>query len=138
MKGLTAEDVLKEVREKNIKFIKLWFVDILGQLKSFAISDRELEGAFADGMGFDGSSIEGFARIYESDLIAKPDPSTFSILPWRSQDGVNVGRMFCDIINPDGTPYEGDTRYVLKKNLAEAKKLGYSFYVGRRTGIFLF
>ena len=97
MSGLTKEQVLSIVKEKNVKFIKIWFVDILGQLKSFAISDRELEGAFENGMGFDGSSIEGFARIFESDLIAKPDPSTFSIFPWRDKDGVNVARMFCDV-----------------------------------------
>lgn len=138
MSNLTAEQVLSEVKEKNVKFIKIWFSDILGQLKSFAISDRELEGALSDGMGFDGSSIEGFARIFESDLIAKPDPATFTILPWRSQDGVNVGRMFCDILNPDGTPYEGDTRYILKKNLEEAKKLGFVFNVGPELEYFYF
>lgn len=138
MTKLTQEDVLRQVKEKNVKFIKIWFVDILGQLKSFAITERELEHALANGMGFDGSSIEGFARIYESDLIAKPDPSTFTILPWRSQDGVNVGRMFCDILNPDGTPYEGDTRYILKKNLEEAKKMGFTFNVGPELEYFYF
>lgn len=133
----TAEWVLKTVEEKNVKFINLWFVDILGNLKSFTITPRELPGAFKEGMGFDGSSIEGFARIYESDLIAKPDPATFAIVPWRPQDEC-VGRMFCDILNPDGTPYDGDTRYILKKNLEKAKKLGYTFYVGPELEYFYF
>lgn len=134
----TVKDVLKVVKEKKIKFIKLWFVDILGQLKSFAITDRELECAFSEGMGFDGSSIEGFARIYESDLVALPDPSTFEILPWRTDEEVTVARMFCDILNPDRTPYDGDTRYILKKNLELAKKLGFTFYVGPELEYFYF
>lgn len=134
----TVKDVLKIVKEKKIKFIKLWFVDILGQLKSFAITDRELECAFSEGMGFDGSSIEGFARIYESDLVALPDPSTFEILPWRTDEEVTVARMFCDILNPDRTPYDGDTRYILKKNLELAKKLGFTFYVGPELEYFYF
>ncbi|MFH1613190.1 MAG: type I glutamate--ammonia ligase [bacterium] len=134
---MTKSDVLKEVKEKNIKFIKLWFVDILGQLKSFSLIDRELEKAFEEGMGFDGSSIEGFARIFESDLVAIPDPKTFKILPWRpKEDG--VARMFCDIYNPDGTHYEGDTRYILKKNLEKINKLGYIYNVGPELEYFYF
>jgi len=133
----TAEWVLKTVEEKNVKFINLWFVDILGNLKSFTITPRELPGAFKEGMGFDGSSIEGFARIYESDLIAKPDPATFVIVPWRPADEC-VGRMFCDILNPDGTPYDGDTRYILKKNLERSKKNGLYLLCLARTGILLF
>ncbi|MFH1784245.1 MAG: glutamine synthetase family protein [bacterium] len=133
----TKEDVLREVKDKKIRFIKIWFVDILGQLKSFTISDRELENALKEGMGFDGSSIEGFARIYESDLIAKPDPSTFAILPWSTEEHT-IGRMFCDILTPDGKPYEGDTRYILKKNLEVTKKLGYTFYVGPELEYFYF
>ncbi|HCJ66300.1 MAG TPA: glutamine synthetase, partial [Elusimicrobia bacterium] len=97
--------VLKTVKDKGVRFIKIWFVDILGQLKSFAITDRELEGAFREGMGFDGSSIEGFARIYESDLVAKPDPATFEILPWHLEEEGKIARMFCDILSPDGKPY---------------------------------
>jgi glutamine synthetase len=131
------EDVLKRVRDENVKFIKFWFVDILGQLKSFSITDRELEAAFSEGMGFDGSSVEGFARICESDLVAVPDPSTFQILPWRPQENA-VARMFCDIFTPGRSPYEGDTRYILKRNLAEAKKLGYTFYVGPELEYFYF
>ncbi len=133
----TKEDVLKIVKDKRVKFIKIWFVDILGQIKSFTISDRELEGAFSEGMGFDGSSIEGFARIYESDLVAKPDPSTFVILPWSDKENA-VGRMFCDIVMPDGTPYDGDTRYILKKNLEAAEKIGYTFYIGPELEYFYF
>lgn len=133
----TKADVLKIVKEKNIRFIKLWFLDILGQLKSFTITDRELEGAFDEGMGFDGSSIEGFARIYESDLVAVPDPSTFQVLPWRPVEE-GVARMFCDILAPEGKPYDGDTRFILKKNLAEARKLGYTFYLGPELEYFYF
>lgn len=133
----TAEEVLKIVKEKNIKFINLWFVDILGKLKSFSITPRELEGAMAEGMGFDGSSIEGFARIFESDLIAKPDPATFTIMPWRPE-GEGSARMICDVLNPDGTPYEGDPRYILKKNLAELKKQGFGYFVGPELEYFYF
>lgn len=129
--GITTKDeVFKAVEEKNVRFVRLWFTDILGQLKSFAIPPRELEGAFEEGMGFDGSSIKGFARIDESDMIAKPDPATFQILPWRPRENA-VARMFCDILQPDGTPYEGDPRYILKRNLEKVKKeYGYTFYVG--------
>lgn len=126
--GITTKDeVFKAVEEKNVRFVRLWFTDILGQLKSFAIPPRELEGAFEEGMGFDGSSIKGFARIDESDMIAKPDPATFQILPWRPRENA-VARMFCDILQPDGTPYEGDPRYILKRNLEKVKKeYGYTF-----------
>ena len=122
-RNYTEQDVIKIVKEKNVQFIKLWFVDILGQIKSFAITPEELEGALAEGMGFDGSSIEGFARIFESDLVAMPDPATFSILSWRSGEHA-VARMFVDILTPDGKSYEGDTRYILKKNL-DIIKIGY-------------
>ena len=133
----TTESILKQVKDKNVKFIRIWFVDILGQLKSFAITDRELEGALKDGMGFDGSSIEGFARIEESDLIAKPDPSTFVILPWRPADQ-GTARMFCDILSPDGKPYAGDTRFVLKRQLATLAEQGMSFQVGPELEYFYF
>jgi len=137
-KKLTKEDVLKIVKEKNVRFIKLWFVDILGVVKSFTITRKELEGAFSEGMGFDGSSIEGFARIFESDLIAMPDPATFSILPWRTKENA-VAKMFCDILTPDGKPYEGDTRYILKKNIEEMKKEGFdTFNVGPELEYFYF
>ena len=132
-----AQRVLRTAAARGVKFIRLWFVDIFGQLKSFSITNRELEGAFKEGMGFDGSSIEGFARIEESDLVARPDPATFVILPWRPTEDA-VARMFCDILNPDGTPYDGDTRYALKRNLAEAARRGYTFQVGPELEYFYF
>src|SRR5665647_822071 len=104
-KKLTAQDVVKIVEDKQIKFIRLWFTDVLGTLKSFAVSPAELEGAFEEGMGFDGSSIDGFARIEESDMVAYPEPSSFQVLPWRPTEQ-GVGRMFCDIMKPDGQPFE--------------------------------
>ncbi|MBI4837983.1 MAG: glutamine synthetase [Nitrospirae bacterium] len=123
--------------QNNVKFIRLWFTDILGQLKSFAITSEELEGAFDEGMGFDGSSIKGFARIDESDMIAKPDPSTFQILPWRPKEKA-VARMFCDVLNPDGTPYEGDPRYALRRNLQRLKEKGFTLYLGPELEFFYF
>ncbi len=138
-RNYTNEDVLRLVSEKDVKFIKLWFVDILGQVKSFSITPDELEGALEDGMGFDGSSIEGFARIYESDLIGKPDPSTFTILPWRPKETAVVARMFCDILTPDGKPYIGDPRYILRKNLKKMEEAGYDcFNVGPELEYFYF
>jgi glutamine synthetase len=131
------EYVLKMVRENDVKFIRLWFTDILGFLKSFAITVEELEGAFSEGMGFDGSSIQGFARIDESDMIAMPDPNTFCILPWRPREH-SVARMFCDILEPDGSPYKGDPRWVLRRNLKRAADLGYTFYVGPELEYFYF
>jgi glutamine synthetase len=127
--GLTKEEVLRTVREQEVKFIRLWFTDVLGFLKSFAITDKELEGAFEEGMGFDGSSIEGFARIQESDMIAWPDPATFAMLPWRATKG-GTARMFCDIKRPDEQPFEGDPRYVLKRLLDKADGMGYRMFVG--------
>lgn len=134
---MNAAEVLRAVRERDIQFIRLWFVDILGQLKSFAITTRELEGALKDGMGFDGSSIEGFARIYESDLLAKPIPETFQALPWRPKEA-GVARMFCDILTPEGKPCQGDTRYVLKRMLAEAVKAGFTYHTGPELEYFYF
>lgn len=133
----TKKEVLELVKENDVKFIRLWFTDILGQLKSFAITTAELEKAFSEGMGFDGSSIKGFARIDESDMIAMPDASTFAILPWRPKEKA-VGRMFCDILQPDGSPYEGDPRYALKRNLARLKDKGYTFYLGPELEYFYF
>jgi len=135
--SLTQKDVWKIVKERDVKFIRLWFTDILGQLKSFAITDDELEGAFNEGMGFDGSSIKGFARIDESDMLARPDPVTFQLVPWRPKEKA-VARMFCDILNPDGSPYQGDPRYVLKRNLERLKEMGYTFYVGPELEYFYF
>ena len=134
---MTKDDVMKFVYDNNVRFIKLWFTDILGFAKSFSISVDELEGAFSEGMGFDGSSIQGFARIDESDMIAIPDPNTFVVLPWRPKES-GVARMFCDIHEPDGTPYKGDPRWALKRNLKKAADLGYIFYVGPELEYFYF
>jgi len=132
------EYVLKMAKEHDVKFIRLWFTDILGILKSFAITVEELEGALEEGMGFDGSSIQGFARIDESDMVALPDPDTFQLLPWRPREHRAVARMFCDILRPGGEPFEGDPRYVLKKNLKRAADLGYTYYVGPELEYFYF
>jgi len=131
------QDVLKAAKENDVKFIRLWFTDILGFLKSFAITVEELEEGLEDGMGFDGSSIQGFARIDESDMVALPDPNTFQILPWRPVER-GVARMFCDILLPGGQPFEGDPRYILKKNLKRAVDLGYTLYVGPELEYFYF
>ncbi len=131
------EYVLKTAKDEGVKFIRLWFTDILGFLKSFAITVEELEGALEDGMGFDGSSIEGYARIDESDMVAMPDPDTFVIIPWRPKEYA-VARMFCDVLKPGGEPFEGDPRYVLKRNLKRAAELGYTFYVGPELEYFYF
>jgi glutamine synthetase len=133
----TAKDVFKVVKEKNVSFIQFWFTDVLGKLKTFSVTPSELKEGLSEGMGFDGSSIEGFARIEESDMIAKPDPTTFQLIPWRPSDRP-VARMFCDILNPDGTPYEGDSRYALKRMLAKAAKQGYTFNVGPELEYFYF
>jgi len=132
-----TEFVLREAREYDVKFIRLWFADILGNLKGFAITVEELEHALMRGMGFDGSSIEGFVRSDERDLYALPDPNTFSILPWRPRTNA-VARMFCDIITPDDQPYESDPRAVLRRNLAKASGLGYTYYVGPEIEYFYF
>ena len=136
-KEKAKEDVLKITTDNNIKLIRLWFTDILGFLKSFSITPRELEEAMADGVGFDGSSIEGFARIDESDMLALPDPTTFQILPW-SQPQHPVARMFCDILRPGGQPFEGDPRYVLKRNIQRATAQGYTYYTGPEMEYFYF
>ncbi len=131
------EYVLRLAKEHDVRFIRLWFTDILGFLKSFAITIDELEKALEEGMGFDGSAIEGFARIDESDMLAIPDPNTFCLLPWRPKENA-VARMFCDVTYPGGKLFEGDPRYVLKRNLAHASKLGYTFYVGPELEFFVF
>lgn len=132
------DNVLKMAREHDVKFIRMWFTDILGFLKSFSIMVEELETALNQGVGFDGSSIEGFARIDESDMIAMPDPATFRMLPWRPRDHSTVARMFCDILMPGGEPFEGDPRYVLKQNLKRAADLGFTFNVGPELEFFYF
>ena len=138
MSGRDTESILKRIKEKKVRFVRLWFTDVLGFLKSFSISPRELELAFEEGMGFDGSSIEGFARIEESDMVALPDPGTFTLLPWRANGDENVARMFCDILKPDGTPYEGDPRWALKRNLKKAADRGYTMQVGPELEFFYF
>jgi glutamine synthetase len=129
--------VMKKIEENDIKFVKLWFTDILGFLKSFSVPKEEIEKALNEGIGFDGSSIEGFVRIDESDMVAIPDPATFAILPWRPKEK-GVARMFCDIITPDGKPFEGDPRYVLKKNLERIKQKGFTYYTGPELEYFYF
>src|SRR5918999_437357 len=137
--GTRAADVLARVEEENVEFIRFWFTDIFGQLKSFAVGREELAGALEDGMGFDGSSITGFNRIEESDMIAMPDPSTFRILPWRTGETHKVGRLFCDVLKPGGEPYEGDPRFVMRRALARAKDLGFDhYYLGPELEFFLF
>jgi glutamine synthetase len=136
--SLTKEDVLALVDERDIQFIRLWFTDILGQLKSFAVGKKELAGALEDGMGFDGSSITGFNRIEESDMIAMPDPSTFAVLPWRPREKA-VARMFCDVLKPGGEPYEGDPRHVMRRALARASDMGFDTYnIGPELEFFYF
>jgi glutamine synthetase len=129
--------VLRTLEERNIRFVRLWFTDVLGFLKSVAIAPAELETAFEEGIGFDGSSIEGFARVSESDMLAKPDPATFSILPWRTENP-GAARMFCDIALPDGTAAPSDPRNVLKRTLDRAAKMGYTCYTHPEVEFFLF
>jgi glutamine synthetase len=133
----SASYVISACRENDVKFIRLWFTDIVGSLKSFAITVEELEKALDEGMGFDGSSIEGFARIDESDMIAMPDPTTFQLVPWRPKER-GVARMFCDIYRPDGSAFEGDPRFVLRQQLKRSADLGYTFYVSPELEYFYF
>ncbi len=135
--GATIDYVLKMVRERNIHFIRMWFTDVLGRMKSFAITPSELEVAFEEGMGFDGSAIEGYARSVESDMIAIPDAQTFQVLPWRPHDD-GVARMFCNIYTPDGSPFDGDPRFVLRRMLKKASNMGYVFNIGPELEYFYF
>jgi len=130
------EFVLRTLEERDIRFVRLWFTDVLGSLKSVAVAPAELEGAFADGIGFDGSAIEGFARVHEADMIARPDPSTFQLLPWRGEYP-GVARMFCDILLPDGSPSYADPRWVLKRNLSKASEMGFTCYTHPEIEFFL-
>jgi glutamine synthetase len=131
------EFVLRTVEERDIRFIRLWFTDVLGTLKSVAIAPAELEAAFSEGIGFDGSSIEGLTRVYEADMIAKPDPTTFQVLPWRGERH-GTARMFCDILTPDGEPSLADSRNVLKRALAKASEKGFTFYTHPEVEFYLF
>ncbi len=129
--------VLRTVEERGVRLIRLWFTDVLGQLKSVAITPAELENGFEEGMWFDGSAIDGFSRVQESDVLARPDPNTFELLPW-AEDDENSARMFCDIENLDGTPFEGDPRQVLKRNLDRAHERGYTFFCAPEMEFFYF
>ena len=129
--------VLRTLEERDIRFVRLWFTDVLGFLKSVAVAPAELEAAFSEGIGFDGSAIEGFARVYEADMLARPDPSTFQVLPWRAE-APGTARIFCDILLPDGSPSYADPRFVLKRALAKAAALGFSFYTHPEVEFFLF
>ena len=130
------EFVLRTIEERDVRFVRLWFTDVLGFLKSVSVAPAELEQAFAEGIGFDGSAIEGFARVHESDMLARPDPATFQLLPWRS-DNPSTARMFCDILLPDGSPSWADPRQVLKRALGRAADLGFTFYTHPEIEFFL-
>jgi glutamine synthetase len=131
------EFVLRTLEEREIRFVRLWFTDVLGFLKSVAVAPAELEGAFAEGIGFDGSAIEGFARTLESDMIARPDPATFQILPGRDGRPGDTARMFCDVLMPDGAPSWSDPRFVLRRALAKAADMGFTFYTHPEIEFFL-
>jgi glutamine synthetase len=131
-----TEFVLRTIEERDIRFIRLWFTDVLGTLKSVAVAPAELEGAFEEGIGFDGSAIEGLTRVSEADMIVKPDPSTFQILPWRGESR-GTARMFCDILTPDGSPAYADPRNVLKRALSRAADMGFTFYTHPEIEFFL-
>ena len=135
--GKQEDFVLRALEERDVRFVRLWFTDVLGHLKSVAVAPAELEGAFDEGIGFDGSAIEGFARVHEADMLAKPDPSTFQILPWRGETPATA-RMFCDIQLPDGSPSYADPRFVLKRTLAKAAEMGFTFYTHPEVEFFLF
>jgi len=137
-KDESKEYVLKKAREHDVKFVWLWFTDILGFLKSFSIGIEDLETVLHDGIGFDGSSIEGFTRIDESDMVAFPDPDTFQLLPWMPKEHTAVARMFCDIVTPEGEPCDGDPRWVLRRNVKKATDMGFTFYVGPELEYFYF
>ena len=131
-----VEYVLRTVEERGVRFVQMWFTDVLGSLKSFAVTPAELENAFEEGMTFDGSAIDGFSRHVESDMLAQPDPDTYELLPWRSDE--SVARMFCNIANLDGIPYMGDPRNVLRGNLESAHQLGYQFFTSADLEYFYF
>ncbi len=125
--GKQEDFVLRALEERDVRFVRLWFTDVLGSLKSVAIAPAELEGAFTEGIGFDGSAIEGFARVHEADMLARPDPETFQVLPWRGQ-GHATARMFCEILMPDGSQSYADPRFVLQRTLTKAAEQGFTFY----------
>ncbi|MCX6408167.1 MAG: glutamine synthetase family protein [Propionibacteriales bacterium] len=135
--GKQEDFVLRALEERDVRFVRLWFTDVLGSLKSVAIAPAELEGAFSEGIGFDGSAIQGFARVHEADMLLKPDPSTFQILPWRGEAPATA-RMFCDIAMPDGSPSFADPRHVLKRTLGKAAEAGFTFYTHPEIEFYVF
>lgn len=137
MPKMTKEAIMKIVEEKDVKFIRLQFTDVLGRLKNVAITSSQLEKALDNKIMFDGSSIEGFVRIEESDMYLRPDPDTFAILPWRPKED-SVARMICDVYDPEGNPFMGDPRYCLKRALEEAEDMGFQFHVGPECEFFIF
>ncbi len=135
--GKQEDFVLRALEERDVRFVRLWFTDVLGYLKSVSVAPAELDNAFAEGIGFDGSAIEGFARVTEADMLAHPDPATFQLLPWRGE-GPSTARMFCDIFMPDGSPSYADPRYVLKRTLQTAAEKGFTFYTHPEIEFYLF
>src|SRR3954453_21200405 len=131
------EFVLRTLEERDIRFVRLWFTDVSGYLKAVAVAPAEIEAAFAEGIGFDGSAIEGFARIYESDMLAKPDPGTFQVMPAAKGQASDTARMFCDITLPDGSPSWADPRHVLRRTLGKAADMGFTFYTHPEVEFFL-
>ncbi|AOY76234.1 type I glutamate--ammonia ligase [Clostridium formicaceticum] len=138
MSNLNSDDVKRIVREENVRFIRLQFTDVFGKLKNVAITPNQLDTALNNEIMFDGSSIDGFVRIEESDMYLAPDPSTFTIFPWKSNGYGKIARMICDVYNPDGTPFEGCPRNVLKKKINQLREYGFEFYVGPEVEFFLF
>src|SRR3989337_1772093 len=126
--GKQEDFVLRALEERDVRFVRLWFPDGLGYLESVAVAPAELEGAFAEGIGFDGSAIEGFARVYESDMIAIPDPATFQVFPFEAGNSGESARMVCDIVMPDGSPSWADPRHMLRRALSRAAEKGFTFY----------
>ncbi len=135
--GKQEDFVMRALEERDIRFVRLWFTDVIGSLKSVAIAPAELEGAFTEGIGFDGSAIEGFARVYEADMLVRPDPSTFQVLPWKGS-GHGTARMFCEIAMPDGSQSYADPRFALQRTLSKAAEQGFTFYTHPEIEFFLF
>jgi hypothetical protein len=131
------EFVLRTLEERDIRFVRLWFTDVLGTLKSVSVAPAELEAAFDEGIGFDGSAIEGFARVHESDMVAMPDPTTFQVFPFEGGVSGESARMFCDILLPDGAPSWADPRHVLRRGLSKAAEKGFTFYTHPEIEFFL-
>ena len=130
------EFVLRTIEERDVRFVRMWFTDVVGTLKSVALAPAEVETVFEEGLGFDGSSIEGLSRVHESDMLLQPDPSTFQLLPWRGETEP-TSRMFCDILTPDGEPSSADSRGVLKRILSKAGDMGFTCYTAPEVEFYL-